>query len=96
MEGLAVRQDTAMTGSLSVRGEVLPIGGINAKIEAALEAGIKRVIVPKLNVEDIIPTLRSDGIKIIPVENISDVLENALSASKKKNNIVKEIKKIIR
>ncbi|MBN1923843.1 MAG: ATP-dependent protease LonB [Nanoarchaeota archaeon] len=96
LEDMPVRQDTAMTGSLSVRGEVLPIGGINAKIEAAMEAGVKRVIVPKLNVEDIIPTLRSDGIEIIPVENISDVLQYALTNSKNKNNLVKEIKKIIR
>ena len=96
IEDLPVRQDTAMTGSLSVRGEVLPIGGVNAKIEAAIEAGIKRVIVPKLNLEDIIPSLRNDGVKIIPVENISDVLENALSDSKQKKLIVSKIKKIIR
>ena len=96
LENLPVRQDTAMTGSLSVRGEVLPIGGVNAKIEAAIEAGIKRIIVPKLNVEDIIPTLKSNGIKIIPAKNISEVLENALENSKQKNTIVKKIKKIIR
>lgn len=96
LEDIPVRQDTAMTGSLSVRGEVLPIGGINAKIEAAQAAGIKRVIVPKLNVEDIIPTLRSDGVKIIPVENISDVIQEALTETKKRDDIVKKIKKIIR
>lgn len=96
LEELPVRQDTAMTGSLSVRGEVLPIGGINAKIEAAIEAGIKRVIVPKINIEDIVPSLRSDGVKIIPVENISEVLNHALASSNKKTEIVKKIKKIIR
>jgi Lon-like ATP-dependent protease len=96
LEKMPVRQDTAMTGSLSVRGEVLPIGGINAKVEAAMEAGIKRVIVPKINVEDLVPTLRSDGVKIIPVENISEVLNHALTSSKKKTEIVRKIKKIIR
>lgn len=96
LEELPVRQDTAMTGSLSVRGEVLPIGGVNAKVEAAIEAGIKRVIVPKINVGDLVPSLRSDGAKIIPVENISEVLQHALVSSKKKKDLVKKIKKIIR
>ena len=42
-----MKQDYAMTGSLSVRGEVMPVGGVSSKVEAAIEAGIKRVIVPK-------------------------------------------------
>ncbi len=96
LESIPVRQDIAMTGSLSVRGEVLPIGGVNAKIEAAKEAGIKKVIIPKLNVDDIVPSLRHDGIKIIPVENISDVIKHAFVDSKKKDEIVKKIKKIVR
>jgi Lon-like ATP-dependent protease len=85
-----------MTGSLTVRGEVTPIGGVNSKIEAAIDAGIKRVIVPKLNIGDIIPSLKNEGIKIIPVENLSDVLEHALEASKKKKLIIEKIRKIIR
>lgn len=96
LEQLPVRQDTAMTGSLSVRGQVLPIGGINAKIEAAKEAGIKRIIVPKLNYEDIIPALRNGDIEIISVENISEVIQYALKSSKKQKSIVNKIKKIIR
>ena len=96
LENLPIRQDTAMTGSLTVRGEVLPIGGINAKLEAAIDAGIKRVIVPKLNMGDIIPSLKNDGIKILPVENISDVLEYALADNKNKKMIVEKIKKIVR
>jgi Lon-like ATP-dependent protease len=96
LEDLPIRQDTAMTGSLTVRGEVIPIGGVNSKIEAAIDAGIKRVIVPKLNIGDIIPSLKSDGIKILPVENLSDVLEYALSESKKKKLIIAKIRKIIR
>ena len=74
-----VRQDTAMTGSLSVRGEVLPIGGVTAKVEAAIEAGIKNVIVPKTNLKDIIIDKdKTNKIKIIPVETITDVLKFVL------------------
>jgi Lon-like ATP-dependent protease len=96
LEDLPIRQDIAMTGSLTVRGEVTPIGGVNSKIEAAIDAGIKKVIVPKLNMEDIIPSLKNDGIKIIPVENLSDVLEHALEGNKKKKLIIEKIRKIIR
>ncbi len=96
LEDLPIKQDTAMTGSLTVRGEVTPIGGINSKIEAAIDAGMKKVIVPKLNIGDIIPSLKNDGIKIIPVENLSDVLEHALQDSKKKKLIIEKIRKIIR
>ncbi|MBW2989678.1 ATP-dependent protease LonB [Candidatus Woesearchaeota archaeon] len=76
---IPIRQDTAMTGSLSVRGDVLPIGGVSSKVEAVIEAGIKRAIVPKSNMKDIIidPAKLKD-IKIIPVEHIKDVLKEAL------------------
>ncbi len=74
-----VKQDFAMTGSLSVRGEVLPIGGVTAKVEAAIEAGIKNVIVPKTNLKDIIiPVDQMKKIRIIPVETIIDVLRVVL------------------
>ncbi|MBI2575704.1 ATP-dependent protease LonB [Candidatus Woesearchaeota archaeon] len=78
-KNIPIRQDTAMTGSLSVRGEVLPVGGVSSKVEAVIEAGLKRVIVPKSNVKDIIideEKLRK--IEIIPVEHILDVLKEAL------------------
>ncbi len=75
----AVRQDTAMTGSLSVRGEVLPVGGVTAKVEAAIEAGLKQVLVPHANIEDIVLGKDTQGkIKIIPVKTIKDVLKHAL------------------
>ncbi|MHA1942736.1 MAG: S16 family serine protease, partial [Candidatus Hodarchaeales archaeon] len=54
LEGLPVRQDLAMTGSFSVRGTVLPIGGATAKIEGAYEAGVKEIIIPKSNLEDVV------------------------------------------
>ena len=88
---IPVKQDTAMTGSLSVRGEVLPIGGVTAKVEAAIEAGIKNVIVPKTNLRDIIiDKEKMKKINIIPVETITDVLKVVLDWSGK-GNILKKI-----
>ncbi len=79
-----VKQDTAMTGSLSVRGEVLPVGGVTAKVEAAIEAGIKNVIVPKTNLKDIIiDKEKMKKVNIIPVETITDVLKVVLDWSGK-------------
>jgi Lon-like ATP-dependent protease len=79
MENVYVRQDVAMTGSISIRGTVLPIGGVTAKIEAAAEAGIKHVLIPKANLNDVLLEDKyHDKIEIIPVETLSDVLENAL------------------
>jgi len=80
LKRVPVRQDTAMTGSLSVRGEVLPVGGVSAKVEAAIDAGLKRVLVPKSNVNDIvIDKKKLQQIEVIPVENILEVLEEGLS-----------------
>ncbi len=79
LKKIPVKQDCAMTGSLSVRGEVLPIGGVSAKVEAAVEAGMKKVIVPKSNLKDIIIDSASlKKIQIIPVETIAEVLKEAL------------------
>jgi ATP-dependent Lon protease len=79
MENVYVRQDIAMTGSISIRGTVLPIGGVTAKIEAAAQTGIKTVLIPKANLNDVlIEEEYIDEVKIIPVETLTDVLENAL------------------
>ena len=79
LKKVPVRQDTAMTGSLSVRGEVLAVGGVTAKIEAAIEAGIKRVIIPKSNEHDIVITSdKLKKIKIIPVARIEEVIKEAM------------------
>ncbi|MBW3003487.1 ATP-dependent protease LonB [Candidatus Woesearchaeota archaeon] len=76
---IPVKQDTAMTGSLSVRGEVLPVGGVSSKVEAAIETGINKVIVPKSNLKDIVINKdKLKKIKIIPVESIIEVLKEAL------------------
>ena len=79
MENVPVRQDTAMTGSLSIRGTVLPIGGATAKVEAAAKAGIKRVLVPKANLNDVlIEDNLKEKIEVIPVESLTEVIENTL------------------
>jgi Lon-like ATP-dependent protease len=92
MEGVPVRQDTAMTGSLSIRGTVLPIGGATAKVEAAAKAGIKRILVPKSNLNDVlIEDKYKKEIKVIPVETLTDVIENALKGDGKQE-LLKKLK----
>jgi Lon-like ATP-dependent protease len=84
LEEIPVAQNVAMTGSLSVRGEVLPVGGITYKIEAAVNAGIKKVIIPKANLEDVMIEERyKSEVEIIPVSTIEEVLEHALVGAKK-------------
>jgi Lon-like ATP-dependent protease len=79
IEGIPVRQDLAMTGSLSVRGDVLPVGGVTYKIEAAAKAGIKTVLIPRMNLGDVLIEERfKPMVTIIPVDNIEDVLKIAL------------------
>jgi Lon-like ATP-dependent protease len=79
LEGVAVDQSIAMTGSLSVRGQVLPVGGVTAKVEAASDSGIKRVLIPEDNMEDLVLESRYLGkIEVIPVRTLRDVLKYAL------------------
>jgi len=79
IENIPVRQDVAMTGSLSVRGDVLPIGGVTYKIEAAAKAGIKRVIIPRSNLDDVLIEDRYRAmVEVVPVDHIEEVLQNAL------------------
>ncbi len=90
-KNIPVRQDTSMTGSLSVRGDVLPVGGVSSKVEAAIEAGMKQVIVPKSNLQDIIiDQSKLKKVKIIAVDTIEDVLKVALDGNGKKE-ILKKI-----
>ncbi len=84
MEGVPIRQDVAMTGSLSMRGTMLPVGGVTAKVEAAAKAGIKKVIIPKSNLNDVlIEDKYAEKIEVIPVETLNDVIENALTGAGK-------------
>ena len=94
MEGIPVDQSVAMTGSLSVRGEVLPVGGVTSKVEAAISSGIKTVILPKRNLDDVYlskDTLKK--IKIIPASTLADVIQHSLKPSKRRDNIIKELRK---
>ncbi|MBC8495265.1 ATP-dependent protease LonB [archaeon] len=93
LKDVPIKQNYAMTGSLSVRGEVLPIGGASSKIEAAIDAGIENVLVPRSNLQDIvIDDDRIKQIKIIPVDTIFDVLKTALDW-KGKEKIFEKIRK---
>jgi Lon-like ATP-dependent protease len=79
LEEMPIRQEIAMTGSLSVRGEVLPIGGVNPKIEAAIDAGIKKVLIPKANMGDVMLSKKdADKIEIIPVQTLDEVIDHAM------------------
>ena len=80
MTGIAVRKDVAMTGEITLRGRVLPIGGLKEKLLAALRAGIKKVMIPEENVKDLaeIPENVKSALEIIPVSRMDDVLKHAL------------------
>ena len=94
LKKIPIKQNTAMTGSLSVRGDVLPIGGVTAKVEAAIEAGIKNVIIPKSNLRDLIIGKKElNKVNIIPVDRIEDVLKHALVWKGKETILKKIIKK---
>jgi Lon-like ATP-dependent protease len=86
-----------MTGSLSIRGQVLPVGGISAKVEAAIEAGFKKVIIPQSNLQDVIlDEHHKDKIEVVPVETIIDVLEHSLKDSPQKERLINDLKAVIK
>ncbi|HPX24690.1 MAG TPA: magnesium chelatase domain-containing protein, partial [Methanofastidiosum sp.] len=94
LEDLPIRQDVAMTGSLSVRGDVLPIGGVTAKIEAALESGMKEVIIPESNKDDVyLEKSKRKEIKIVPVNRLEDILSYVL-VTKKNSDFIKNLAKL--
>ncbi len=89
-EEIEVDQTCAMTGSLSVRGQVLPVGGVTAKIEAAAEIGLKKVLIPEENMKDVLLEDKYIGkIEVIPVRTLNDVLVNALVGSRKEGLLKK-------
>ena len=81
LTGIPVRRDVAMTGEITLRGRVLPIGGLKEKLLAALHAGIKTVLIPKDNEKDLaeIPDNVKKGLNIIPVTTVDEVIERALT-----------------
>ena len=80
LSGIPVRADVAMTGEITLRGEVLPIGGLKEKLLAAVRGGIRAALIPEENVKDLaeIPDIIKNRIEIIPVKWIDKVLELAL------------------
>ena len=80
MTEIPVRRDIAMTGEVTLRGNILPIGGLKEKLLAALRGGIRTVLIPKDNAKDLreIPDQVKNGLEIIPLSHVSDVLNIAL------------------
>jgi len=81
LTGNAVRRDVAMTGEVTLRGRVLPIGGLKEKLLAALRGGIVTVLIPAENEKDLveIPKAVTDALEIIPVSHVDEVLARALA-----------------
>ncbi len=82
LTGIPVRPDVAMTGEVTLRGRVLPIGGLKEKLLAALRGGISKVLIPAENQKDLaeIPANVKEGLEIVPVEHVDEVLAHALTA----------------
>jgi ATP-dependent Lon protease len=83
LTGISVKRDIAMTGEITLRGRVLPIGGLKEKLLAALRGGLKTVLIPKENEKDLaeIPDNVKRGLKIIPVNTVDELLGHALTAA---------------
>ena len=96
LENAGVDQTVALTGSLSVRGQVLPVGGVTAKIEAAADSGVTKVLIPAMNMQDVlIESKYKDIITIIPVSTLKDVLDNILVAGPGKEGLLKNLTKFL-
>ena len=95
-EGVPIDQNLAMTGSLTVRGAVLPIGGVSAKIEAAVKSGIKRVVIPRSNMNDVLIDEKYESqVEILAVDSLDEVLEHALVGKEEKVSLVERLAKVI-
>ena len=80
LTGIPVRRDIAMTGEITLRGRVLPIGGLKEKLLAALRGGMKKVLIPEENAKDLaeIPNAVKNNLEIVPVSRMDEVLKHAL------------------
>ncbi|PSP81604.1 ATP-dependent protease LonB [Halobacteriales archaeon QS_1_68_20] len=95
LEEIPVDQSVAMTGSLSVRGDVLPVGGVTHKIEAAAKTGFDTVIIPKANEQDVmIEDEYEEMVDVVPASHISEVLDVALVGEPEKDSLVDRLKNI--
>ncbi|WP_370931234.1 endopeptidase La [Bartonella sp. DGB1] len=81
LTGIPINKDVAMTGEITLRGRILPIGGLKEKLLAAVRGGIKKVLIPYDNLKDLseIPAKVKNSLEIIPVSNASEVLDHALT-----------------
>lgn len=96
LENAEVDQTVALTGSLSVRGLVLPVGGVTAKIEAAAEAGVTKVLIPAMNMQDVLLDSKyKDMVKVIPVSTLKDVLDNILVSGPRKKGLLEKLTKFL-
>jgi Lon-like ATP-dependent protease len=95
-EGVPIEQNLAMTGSLSVRGEILPVGGVTAKIEAAAKSGIEKVVIPRANMQDVLMDEKWEKkIEVFAVDSLDEVLEHALVGEEEKVSLVERLAKVI-
>jgi ATP-dependent Lon protease len=80
LTGVAVKRDVAMTGEVTLRGRVLPIGGLKEKLLAALRGGMRTVLIPAENEKDLVelPATVKEGLEIVPVDHVDQVLARAL------------------
>ena len=95
LTNIPVKQSIAMTGSLSIWGEVLPVGGVSAKVEAAINAGIKEVIIPLSNMDDLVIS-DPKSIMVTPANSIMDVIEHAMADSAQKTKLLNSIRKSLK
>jgi Lon-like ATP-dependent protease len=95
-EGVPIEQNLAMTGSLSVRGEILPVGGVTAKIEAAAKSGIEKVVIPRANLQDVLMDEKWEKkIEVLAVDSLDEVLEYALVGAEDKVSLVERLSNVI-
>ena len=89
LTGVPTREDVAMTGEITLLGNVLPIGGLNEKVVAAMRAGVKEVIIPKLNEKDLkeLPDFVRNGVSFRLVETMDEVLEIALNPGESRQSV---------
>ncbi len=96
LEDAEIDQTVALTGSLSVRGHVLPVGGVTAKIEAAAATGVTKVIIPAMNAQDVLLDSKyKEMVEVIPVSTLKEVLDNILIASPSKESLLDNLTKFI-
>ena len=95
-EGVPIEQNLAMTGSLSVRGEILPVGGVTAIIEAAAKSGIETVVIPRANMQDVLMDEKWEKqVEVLPVDSLDEVLQHALVGAEEKVSLVERLAKVI-